>query len=47
MMNPSQRQRANQFLKKPKQEQCDEIAKVCNEEGITKEQLETLLKAFK
>ena len=47
MMNPQQRKQANQFLKKPKEEQCEEIAKVCNKEGITKEQLEQLLKALK
>lgn len=47
MLNPQQKQQANQFLKKPKKEQCEEIARVCNEQGITKEQLNELIRALK
>ena len=47
MLNPSQKQQANQFQNKSKEEQAEEIARICNEKGITKEQLQTIFNNFK
>lgn len=47
MLNPSQRQIASQFSNKTSQEQAEMIANKCNELGITKEQLEEMMKVFK
>lgn len=47
MLNPSQKQLANQFQNKTTQEQAEEIARICNEKGITKEQLQTIMGKFK
>ena len=46
MLNPTQKQMANQFQNKDKQQQAEEIAKLCNEKGITKEQLQNIINAF-
>ena len=46
MLNPSQKQTANQFQNKSKQEQAEELARVCNEKGITKEQLQSIINTF-
>lgn len=46
MLNPNQKQAANQFQNKSKQEQAEEIARVCNEKGITKEQLQAIMNTF-
>ena len=43
MLNPNQKQAANQFQNKSKQEQAEEIARVCNEKGISKEQLQAII----
>ena len=43
MLNPNQKQVANQFQNKSAQEQAEEIAKVCNEKGIGKEQLSQII----
>lgn len=43
LLNPQQKQLANQFQNKNKQEQAEEIAKKCNELGITKEQLQSFI----
>ena len=47
MLNPMQKQQANQFQSKDKQQQAEEIAKICNEKGITKEQLQQIINTFK
>ena len=47
MLNPNQKQQTNQFQNKSKQEQAEQIAKLCNEKGITKEQLQSILSSFK
>ena len=47
MLNPNQKQQANQFQNKSKQEQAEAIAKLCNEKGITKEQLQSIIQTFK
>ena len=44
MLSPSQKQVANQFQNKTTQEQAEEIARVWNEKGLTKEQFEKLVK---
>ena len=46
MLNPNQKQIANQFQNKTTQEQAEQIAKVCNENGISKEQLTQIINAF-
>lgn len=43
MLNPNQRQQANQLQNKSKQEQAEAIARKCNELGITKEQLQQMI----
>ena len=47
MLTPNQKQLANQFKSKPSQEQAEEIARICNEKGITKEQLQQIISSFK
>ena len=47
MLNPSQKQMANQFQNKTTQEQAEAIAKMCNEKGISKEQLQTIINQFR
>ena len=46
MLNPNQKQQANQFQNKSAQEQAETIAQICNEKGITKEQLQQIANAF-
>ena len=46
MLNPTQKQMASQFQNKDKQQQAEEIAKLCNEKGITKEQLQNIINTF-
>jgi uncharacterized iron-regulated protein len=47
MLKPEQKQQANQFQNKTAQEQAEEIAKLCNEKGITKKDLEQIINVFK
>lgn len=47
MLNPNQKQQANQFQNKSQQEQAEEVARICNEKGITKEQLQQIINTFK
>jgi len=47
MLNPNQKQVVNLFQNKTNQEQAEEIAKMCNEKGITKEQLQSIMQTFK
>ena len=47
MLNPSQQQIFSMFKGKTTQEQAEEIARVCNEKGISKEQLQTIISQFK
>ena len=46
MLNPNQKQMVNQFQSKTNQEQAEQIAKLCNEKGITKEQLQQMISMF-
>ena len=43
MLNPNQKQQANLFQNKTTQEQAEAIANMCNEKGITKEQLQSII----
>ena len=47
MLNPNQKQQANNFQSKSAQEQAEEVARICNEKGITKEQLQSIINTFK
>ena len=46
MLNPNQKQLASQFQNKTTQEQAEEVARICNEKGITKEQLQSIINTF-
>ena len=43
MLNPNQKQQANNLQNKSKQEQAEAIAQKCNELGISKEQLQEII----
>ena len=43
MLNPNQKQAVNQFQNKSNQEQAEAIAKMCNEKGISKEELQSIM----
>ena len=43
MINPTQKQAVNLFKSKSNQEQAEQIAKMCNENNITKEQLQNIV----
>ena len=43
MLTGNQQQSVNQFQNKSKQEQAEEIARVCNEKGIDKQQFQQLI----
>lgn len=47
MLNPNQKQQTDQFKNKSRQEQAEEIAKICNEKGIDKEQFQKIINMFK
>lgn len=42
LLNPNQKTMISQFQNKTSQEQAEEIAKMCNEKGISKEQLQNI-----
>ena len=46
MLNPNQKQMTNQFQNKSKEQQAEEIARICNEKGISKEQLQAIINNF-
>ena len=46
-LNPQQKQAVNLFQNKPSNEQAQEIANICNQKGITKEQLQSFISAFR
>ena len=43
MLTGNQQQTVNQFKNKTEQEQAEEIARICNEKGIDKEQLQQIV----
>ena len=47
MLNPNQKQMANNFQNKSKQEQAEMIAKRANELGLTKDDLQQIYNSFK
>lgn len=46
MLTPNQKQSINQFQNKSNEEQAELIANLCNEKGITKEQLQQIVTMF-
>ena len=46
MLNPNQKQLVNQFQNKPNEQQAEEIARIANEKGISKEQLQQMFNMF-
>lgn len=46
MLNPNQKQMAQQFQNKTSEEQAQAIADYCNQNNITKEQLKTIIDKF-
>jgi len=46
ILNPQQKQKANNFLSTNKEQQAQQIADYCNQNGITKEQLQGLVNTF-
>ena len=47
MLTGNQKQSVNQFQNKTTQEQAEEVARICNEKGITKEQLQSIVGTFR
>ena len=47
MLNPTQKQTVNQFQNKNAEQQAEEIARICNEKGISKDELINLVNSFK
>ena len=47
MLTGNQKQMINLFQNKPSQEQAEEIARICNEKGISIEQLQNIINLFK
>ena len=43
MLNPNQKQQVSQFQGKTNQEQAEMIAQYCNQNGISKEQLQNIM----
>lgn len=46
LLNPNQKQMVNIFQNKNPQEQAEELAKLCNEKGISKEELQRMISMF-
>ena len=47
VLTGNQKQAVNQFQNKSNYEQAEQVAKMCNENGITKEQLQSIANMFK
>ena len=43
MMNTNQKQQVNQFQNKNEYERAEEIANICNQKGISKEQFQQII----
>ena len=43
LLNPNQKLQTNQFQSKSREEQAQMIADICNQKGISKEQLQQML----
>lgn len=47
MINPNQQQQVNQFQNLNKEQQAEQIANMCNQNGITLEQLKNIYNGLK
>ena len=47
MLSPNQKQMTDEFKNKSKQEQAEQIARLCNEKGISKEDLTKIINGLK
>ena len=47
LLNPQQKQMVNLFKNQPNEKQAQEIANICNQNGINKEQLQQILNMVK
>ena len=47
MLNPNQKAIANNFQNQTSEKQAEAIAKMCNEKGITKEQLANIINSLR
>ena len=47
MLNPNQKQQTNQFQNKSKKEQAQMIADICNQKGISKNDLAQIINGLK
>ena len=47
MLTGNQKQAVSMFQNKNRKEQAEQIAKMCNEKGITKEQLQSIMSMLK
>ena len=47
MLNPNQKQQVNQMQNLNKEQQAERRANLCNEKGISKEQLQDIINNFK
>ena len=47
MLTGNQKQTVDLFSNKNEQEQAEQIAKMCNEKGISKEQLQQIINTFR
>ena len=47
MLNPNQKQMLNNFKAQPNEKQAETIARMCNEKGISKDQLAQIISQLK
>ena len=47
MLNPTQKQMANQFQNQSQEKQAERIAQICNQKGISKSELAQIINSFK
>lgn len=47
MLNPNQKQQVNQMQGLNKEQQAEKIAQLCNEKGISKEQLQNIFNSLR
>ena len=47
LLNPQQRQALNQFQNQPSEKQAAEIARICNEKGISKDDLANIINSLR
>ena len=47
LLNPQQKQALNQFRNQPSEKQAEEIANLCNQKGISKNELAQLINSLR